>query len=381
MTFAALAAALRWPAVAGHLGVGAVVRWSELLRDEGSMGVSLPLRLIDGTSSSDLTQAADRLRSMYRCARVDVSPDPTRGDRVVLRLFHDAEPPSLPYPWQERAAEVVPPRWDVPVPLGVTASGALASVPLFDRTMGGSSLLIGGVPGSGKSTALRVVMAGLCPTTTTMLLIDPTGGAEARLWLPRLSAVVDDADATPTIDLLRQVLGLIELRGRLLGLGCPIALLSPVLLVVDELAEMAAAGQPKAQDEARALLRRIVALGRKANVACVLATQRTTATSIDITTRSLVSWRFALAHPDDPHGSEALLGPGRHDAARLSKRSVGAGYLTNGGSPELVRVFVLERESVPTLLAGGALLSLAQVRSLDEAALREYELAAPPPSP
>ena len=42
-----------------------------------------------------------------------------------------------------------------------------------------------------------------------------------------------------------------------------------------------------------------------------------------MTTRGLVAWHLALAHPDDTHGSEALRGPGRRDAAALTKHHIG----------------------------------------------------------
>ena len=146
---------------------------------------------------------------------------------------------------------------------------------------------------------------------------------------------------------------------------------TPVVLVCDELAELAAAGTPKEQEEARAALRRIVALGRKAAVSVVLATQRTTSTSIDVTTRSLVAWRLALAHPDDLHGSEALLGPGRREAALLTKTDVGVGYLTNGGTPTMVRVFHIAAEQVSTVAAGCVSPSLDDLTLWEMASLRE----------
>ncbi|SDZ21922.1 hypothetical protein SAMN05444365_107134 [Micromonospora pattaloongensis] len=178
-----------------------------------------------------------------------------------------------------------------------------------------------------------------------------------------------------TIDLLRQVLDLILARGPLVAAGAPLSLLLPVLLVCDELAELAAAGNAKQQDEARTLLRRITALGRKANVAVLLATQRTTATSIDVTTRSLLTWRVALAHPDDHHGSEAVLGQGRHHAAGLSGTDRGAAYVTAGGPPVLTRVFDLPRTAVPSLAVHGVPLPLHELREWDRVALRELRRA------
>ena len=184
-------------------------------------------------------------------------------------------------------------------------------------------------------------------------------------------ASVLSAEPAPTLELLHSVQDLIVRRGELIGAGSPLSLLNPLVLVVDELAELSGAGTPKQQDEARTALRRIVALGRKANVAVVMGTQRTTATSIDVTTRSLVAWRLALAHPDDVHGSEALLGSGRRDAATLTKADAGAGFLTNGGPPTLVRVFGLPSDEVHELSRTGIGLDFTALRSWDDTGLRE----------
>jgi hypothetical protein len=182
---------------------------------------------------------------------------------------------------------------------------------------------------------------------------------------------VADADAQRTLDLLGSVLDLVTRRGPILGAGGTIDMLSPVVLVCDELAELAAAGTPRQQEEARTLLRRIVALGRKANVTCLLATQRTTSTSIDVTTRSRGGWRLALPHPDDASGSEALLGPGRREAARLTKADTGAGYLTNGGVPQLVRVFDTPVTLVSSVASVGLGRDFDELEGWDRALLRE----------
>ena len=104
-----------------------------------------------------------------------------------------------------------------------------------------------------------------------------------------------------------------------------------------------------------------MSLGRKANVACVFATQRTTAASIDVTTRSLVAQKLALPHPGDTYGSESLLGPGRYEAAKLTVRDRGLGYFSDGGAPKLIRVYGMSENEVGLYsqrLAGPSLDSL-----------------------
>lgn len=299
-------------------------------------------------------------------------PDRQRGERVSVVLHRTLLPEAHQCPTCQLYGSWFLPRHAYePLPLGCDAFGEQVTVRLFDAENGGSSVLVGGVPGVGKTNAIRVLLAGLSPTTTSIVAIDPTGGAEASLWSERLAALVTTAEPDPTIDLLRRVLDLIERRGRLLSAGAHLSSLTPFLVVCDELAELAAAATPKQQEEARAMLRRVIALGRKANVACLFATQRTTATSIDITTRALVATRIALAHPDDLHGSEALLGQGRREAASLRQADRGAAFITTGGTPRLLRVFDASQLDVSSVAQLGSSRRIDELEHWENAAYRE----------
>jgi len=364
---------LRWEAAARSAGLNARLRWLSTIRQETDGPAVLSLSLGPGTSQDDVVKSSDLLAAAFKSARVEVVPDRLRADRCTVVLHQTHVPDPVMYREDLKVAPVWLPRSHLePIPIGLDSVGDVVTVPLFDRFSGASSLLASGVPGSGKSMALRVVLAGLAPTATSIVVIDPTGGAEASLWSARLGDVVASAEPQPTVELLRSVLDLIVRRGELLGAGAPLSLLTPLVLVIDELAELAAAGSPKQQEEARSALRRVVALGRKVNVGTVLASQRVTSTTVDVTTRSLVGWRLALAHPDDVHGSEALLGPGRREAAKLTKADVGAGYLTNGGVPTLLRVFNLPASDVGALALSGVGMSLDGLHQWAVAALREF---------
>ncbi len=354
--------AFRWREVAAELGLSSRVEWSGVESTERAVAIALSLR--DGTTAEDVEKALSRVCSLYRCADGKVERTLHRQDKVKVWLYFSRLDQHVAYPVSRRTS-VVPPRETLQIPLGIGLSGETLGVQLFDANAGGSSLLIGGVPGSGKTNALRVVMSGLAQTPVTLLLIDPTGGAEAHLWSRRVSASVVTGDAVETSELLDSVLRLITRRGHLLGRGVPRSDLLPVCLVCDELAELGAASTSKEQEQVRAQLRRVVSLGRKANVACVFATQRTTAASIDVTTRSLVAHRLALPHPGDPHGSEALLGPGRYESARLAAKDRGLGYLSDGGEPRLLRVFALPESRVAESAVGPSGTSLEDLELWD----------------
>ena len=330
------ALAIKWESVAREVGVVARIEWSRI--EHLGSAVSLPLVLLRGHTADDIEKALPRICALFSCADGQVERSRMRMDKVRLWLYFSNLDDFIPYQ-NPSPTRLVPPAVSSPLPLGVGLDGVTHSLRLFDDVVGGSSLLVGGVPGSGKTNALRVVMAGLSLTPATILLIDPTGGAEAHLWQSRVSASVLTGDANETGVLLEEVVRLITRRGHLLGKGVERRDLLPVCLVCDELAELGSASSPKEQENLRALLRRVVSLGRKANVACVFATQRTTAASIDVTTRSLVAQKLALPHPGDTYGSEALLGPGRHEAAKLTVRDRGLGYFSDGGEPKLIRVY------------------------------------------
>lgn len=209
---------------------------------------SLAHRLHGSMTQSDLEGAADILRSYYRCARVEFEHDRLQGHRSSSMVRQVLLPPHWHHPTQlDRHPTLFPPPVTAPVPLVLDMHRNCVSVPLFGGD-GAASFLVGGVPGSGKTMTLRTLLAGLAPTAATIVAIDPSGGAESIRWAQRLAASVSLAEPGDTIDLLVEVLDLIHRRGRLLGSGGTVALHNPVVLVCDELAELAAAGMPKQQE-------------------------------------------------------------------------------------------------------------------------------------
>jgi DNA segregation ATPase FtsK/SpoIIIE-like protein len=124
------------------------------------------------------------------------------------------------------------------------------------------------------------------------------------------------------------------------------------VLVVDEWAELAAEGTTKQRAEAHNLLRRFVSLGRAVGCSAVLATQRPTSDTVDTGTRALLAHRLAL-RCGDRWQSEAILGQGNDQAARIPLSSPGWGLLASGPAARGVRVYDLDPGRLPHFTVAG----------------------------
>lgn len=182
------------------------------------------------------------------------------------------------------------------VSIGVDAAGSEVRLRLL-----GQHVLVGGVPEAGKSGVLTAAIseAARCPEIA-LLGID-LKLVELAPWRQRFSAVATEADTAE--QLLR---GLIAEMGRryawLEATGrkkVTMADLSPALpllvLVVDELAELTAAGiDKKGEAERAALLRRLAALGRAAGVVLIVATQKPSSDVIPTSLRDVLPVRISM---------------------------------------------------------------------------------------
>lgn len=153
--------------------------WSHLLNDDDSGVVQIPVRLYGTTTQQDLEGAADVLRTFYRCARVEYEHDRLKGHQSKVVLRQVLLPRQSCFPTQDkRQPTLFPPPSTAPLNLGLDMDDRPVQVRLFGSD-GASSFLVGGVPGSGKTMTLRTLLAGLAPSSASIVAIDPTGGAEA----------------------------------------------------------------------------------------------------------------------------------------------------------------------------------------------------------
>ena len=85
------------------------------------------------------------------------------------------------------------------MPIGLDDNGDQVATSFY-----GQSILIGGNPGSGKSVAMRVILAGLAASRNVCLVgIDPKR-AELSMWRPRFTRLVLGNDVEPTVTLLNE---------------------------------------------------------------------------------------------------------------------------------------------------------------------------------
>lgn len=333
-------------------------------RTEGG-GWTVPLVVLPGGSFSEVEAAAERIAIALRVEEVRLH---RTGPRIIELTTRPALPEHLPdYPYPVEPVGLVPARTPASVGIGVDADGRVVELPLFDEA-GGTVVLVAGSPGSGKSSALRLIIAGTSPTATTVMWFDPKGGADAAPFAHRVEAIADAIIASVVLDRLNLLVELINTRSRALAAGWSPSLLRPVLVLVDEWASFGVDGSKQERAEVEAALRRIAATGRAARVSLVLATQRPTSTTIDVATRGLAATRLCFA-VGDQHASVAALGlPGAellHPA-----RDRGTALIYDGAELRKVRCFRVPPNLIAaTRAAAGLATPVAELLAFERAAL------------
>jgi S-DNA-T family DNA segregation ATPase FtsK/SpoIIIE len=138
-------------------------------------------------------------------------------------------------------------------------------------------VLIAGLSGTGKSSALRTLLVGAARDPTVALVLVDAKRVELRSWQPRATAAFTEPDAITAG--LTAVSGLVDDRYRLMeangATSWPVSTTTPrVLFVVDELAALTASGARQRDRAHTAALRHILKRGRAAGVVVVAAIQR-----------------------------------------------------------------------------------------------------------
>ncbi|MEW1873112.1 FtsK/SpoIIIE domain-containing protein [Streptomyces caelestis] len=242
-------------------------------------GLVMRLRMAAGQAPEDFAASADRLRHAWGAHAVHVRP--TKPGRLELRLVG----------W-DVLADVRPPRRllgtePLSLPLALREDGHW-HVRDF-RTVPHELIL--GATQSGKSVYLRNLLCGLARQPVALVGIDCKWGVELAPFAPRLSALADTSDRAN--DLLDVLVEEMEARFRLIGMtggtGQDAVLTSdvwglpekarpvPVVVVVDEVAELFLAANKddeKRRDAMVTKLIRLAQLGRAAGIYLEVCGQR-----------------------------------------------------------------------------------------------------------
>jgi DNA segregation ATPase FtsK/SpoIIIE, S-DNA-T family len=312
-----------------------------------ALGRQFDLELVPPCSVEYLEQKSSLIAVAMDVARVRVFPDPLRATRCALMLDDRLSIGTVKYPSAINPIGI-PLDARRPLPLGLDDNGW----PICHRFFG-QSILIGGSPGSGKSMAMRVFLAGLAASRNVRLVgIDPKR-AELAMWSDRFDELILGNSANAAMALLTRLLEEIQCRAASLSstgqATLPITEQNPwTVLVIDEWAEMGADGDTKERSSLASLLRRFVSLGRAVGFTVILCTQRPTSDAIDVGTRSLIGHRFAL-RCGDRHQAESILGAGTFTAEQLLGSTPGRALWSDGGIAEALQFFEIPDEMIPEL--------------------------------
>lgn len=307
-------------------------------------GWTLDVDLAPGSTARAVMGKREALASALgvaaSCVIAEDRPHVHPGRLSVTVLDRPMTPDDVPA-WPLRGA----PRasFFAPVPLGVTPRGQAVSV-----TLGGASMVVGGVPGSGKTVAVSALVGAVALDPRAALYVVNAKGTPDYAGLgERLAAhIVGDSPAAraATVAMLRERVADMEHRAAVLtGLGevrVTDALadrpdLAPVLVVIDECQRVWSG--PK--DEPAVLTERLVREGRALGVSVVVATQYPTGESIPRGIGTNAKHRLCLRVLDHV-ANDATLGTGRHaagvSAVGITEEETGKGWLIAGGRPQVV---------------------------------------------
>jgi S-DNA-T family DNA segregation ATPase FtsK/SpoIIIE len=268
-----------------------------------------------------------------------------------------ADPLRRPVPLPEPAA----PDLDAlgAVTVGRRENGDPLTLAVWRPGRGTTHLLVAGVTGSGKGSAVWSLIAGLGPSIRDGLVsvwaVDPKGGAELGGGLPLFDRFVcggPTRDGSPWQTSIADLLddAVTGMQARLVAMrdptrpGGPIRVHTPtptepvILLVVDEVASITAYAPTPVRTRVENALSLLLSQGRAAGVFVVLATQDPRKQTLAF--RDLIPERVALRTAEPV--ADLILGPGMRERGAVTeaidRRLPGVGFLVDERSAEPVRV-------------------------------------------
>jgi S-DNA-T family DNA segregation ATPase FtsK/SpoIIIE len=352
-TIAQALAALRIPQITTYLKEGLPMQYLTPARRDGR-GTHAVVRLPAGVTAEKIARRrGDLATGLHRLSK-EVWPT-TGAEEGILDLWV-ADKGALAegagaYPLLDGGAVDV----FKGVPFGRTLRGEPMLAPLMER-----NTICGGMPGQGKSSAARVMMAGaaLDPTVELRIWV-PDSNFDFEVFAPRCSRYVmgaEDEKIEQILADLRELHAEVQRRGDLLvkyeipavtreyaskGVG-----LHPLFALLEE--AHVAIQHKKFGAEISQLLVDIVRLGRKRGIHLIVSTQAPTKDSMprDVTRNCSNGIAFAVG---DHVANDALLGQGAYSAGhRATELIPGTDKGTavckgmSGERSEIVQVYFLD---------------------------------------
>jgi S-DNA-T family DNA segregation ATPase FtsK/SpoIIIE len=352
--------------ISQHLGRNGDIR---VMVGRDGPGWHVDAELPIGTTATDVAERRERLASGLRRPLGAVWPEPARdGHAGLLHVFVGdvAMSKARQAPWPLAKAGTA----DIflAMPFGTDPRGRNVALPLMY-----SNLLTGGLPGSGKTMATRVILLGAA--------LDPT--CEIRCWelagrgdlaafekvAYRYGCGVDDGTIADCLADLRDVHAELEHRAKVLA-GLPRDLipenkvtrqiagkrslrLHPMVVAISECQELFA--HPVHGTEAGDLCTAIIKRGRALAVMLVLDTKRPDAKSLPTGVSVNAGTRYGLRIMDSDT-NDRLLGAGTYKAGiratEFTPDDLGIGLLIGAGPvPQIARSYYIDAPGADRIAA------------------------------
>jgi S-DNA-T family DNA segregation ATPase FtsK/SpoIIIE len=299
-------------------------------------GERVEIRTRPGHSAELFDMRMEEFRAATKAATVRIIRDRSRSNRVVIDVVRrDPLAAAAVVDWEGTTGSL----WDQ-VHVGRDEMAAAVRILLMER-----SVLIGGQPGSGKSSLMQALVAHAASSPAHLALIDPN---EVQLspWRDR-AWLYSGPDPDDAIGVLRRVQAELDRRlavlKRLAGVNRKIDQaiaaehgMHPILLAIDEFAHATSvAGTRRQQEEFTATMRDIVSRGRAVLIIVVAATQRPTQDVVPRAISDLFAVRVAF-RTSTAGNSDVILGDGwakkGFSAADIDLGARGVGILRGDGA-------------------------------------------------
>lgn len=313
-----------------------------------------------GVTVTDIIERRDRLASGLRRPLGCVWPEPAHHEhagRLVLWVGDEDMATARPAPWPLAKHGTVD--LFAPVPFGTDQRGRGVRVPLMY-----SNVLIGAMPGYGKTFALRVLLLAAALDVRAQLRVFELKGSGDLAPLAKVAhgyaSGVDETTIETVMAHLREVHADLAKRAATIA-GLPRDLapenkvtpplagrrhlgLFPLVLAIDECQELFT--HPLHGKEAADLCTAIIKRGRALGVILLLATQRPDKDSLPTGVSSNVGVRYAMRVMGQVE-NDMILGTSAYRngvrATVFTARDLGIGYLLGAGpDPQITRAAYLD---------------------------------------